>query len=219
MSHEHVPDMADMFTREFWDARYLTAAKIWSGEPNPRLVEHTSDLPPGTALDAGSGEGADAIWLASQGWRVTAVDVSTVALDRAAARAAEAGMAVADRISWQQADLLSWDPPAQQFDLVSAQFMQLPRAARDTLHRRLAAAVRPGGTLLIVGHHPSDLQTTARRPHFPELFFTAEEVAAALDPDAWTVVLAAPAERAALDGDGLPITVHDAVLRAVRTSS
>ena len=204
-----------MFTQEFWDERYRSADRIWSGNVNPQLVATAEDLVPATALDVGSGEGADAIWLAARGWRVTGIDVSTVALDRAAQRAAEAGDQIADRITWQQADVLSWDPAPLRFDLVSAQFMHLPRPALESLHRRLAAAVRPGGTLLIVGHHPSDLETSIGRPHLPDLMFTAEQVAATLDPDDWDIVAATP-RRQAVDPDGRAITIRDAVLRAQR---
>jgi SAM-dependent methyltransferase len=216
MSHDHTFDPADILTREFWDARYGSADQIWSGNPNPRLVEQVADLAPGTALDVGCGEGADAIWLASRGWSVTAIDVSTVALDRAAARAVEVGAEIADRITWQQADVLSWEPAPFQFDLVSAQFMHLPGPARESLHRRLAAAVRPGGTLLIVGHHPSDLETSAGRWNMPDFFYTADQIAATLDPDVWQIVVAAAPERQALDPDGQPVTIRDAVLRAQR---
>jgi SAM-dependent methyltransferase len=216
MSHDHTFDPAALLTQEFWDARYGSADQIWSGNPNLRLVEQVADLAPGTALDLGCGEGADAIWLAARGWQVTGIDVSTVALDRAAGFAAEAGEEIVDRIIWQQADLLAWDPAPRQYDLVSAQYIHLPTAARESLHRRLAAAVRPGGSLLIVGHHPSDLETAAHRWKLPDFLYTAEQVAATLDPDTWEITLAAAPERQAIDPDGHPITIHDAVLHAVR---
>ena len=215
--HDHAPKMSEMFTPEFWDERYRSAPALWSGNPNSRLVEHATDLTPGAALDIGSGEGADAIWLASRGWRVTGIDVSEVALQRAAERAAAAGHQVADRITWLQADLLAQGPGPQEFDLVSAQFMHVPPGQRELLHRRLGEAVRPGGTLLIVGHHPSDLlQTSVGRPHLPELLFTAEQVTATLDPDDWTILVAAAPERQATDPDGHAITIHDTVVKAQR---
>jgi len=216
MSHDDNSDMTDLFSKDFWDERYRSADVIWSGNPNSHLVEQAADLTPGTALDVGSGEGADAIWLASRGWHVTGVDVSMVALDRAAARAGEAGKEVADRINWQQADLLSWDPAPLQFDLVSAQFMHLPRLLLKSLHRRLAASVRPGGTLLIVGHHPSDLHTSMGRPNLPDMFYTAEQIAATLDPDDWQIVVTAAPERQTADPDGRLITIRDAVMHAIR---
>ena len=216
MSHDHEADPSIMWTQEFWDERYGSAATIWSGNPNPHLVAQVADLRPGTALDVGSGEGADAIWLAEQGWQVTGIDVSMVALKRAAQLAAAAGHDVADRITWQQADILTWDPAPRQFDLVSAQFMHLPRSAREVVYRRLAAAVRRDGSFLIVGHHPSDLETPMRRHNLPDLFFTAEQVAAGLDPDHWQVVVAASPERQTLDSEGRPVTISDAVMHAIR---
>ena len=114
MSHHPPVDTADLFTQEFWDARYGATDQVWSGNPNPRLVEHVADLTPGTALDVGCGEGADAIWLAARGWQVTAIDVSPVALERVANRAAEAGEQIAARITWQQADVLVWEPAPRQ---------------------------------------------------------------------------------------------------------
>jgi SAM-dependent methyltransferase len=219
MPHEHdTPDLDVMFTQEFWDERYGSTDALWSGQPNQRLVEIVADRPPGTALDAGCGEGADAIWLADRGWQVTAVDVSQLALERAAQHAEAAGADVAARITWQHADLLSWAPAAAGFDLVSSQYLHLPPALREVVYRRFAAAVRPGGMLLIVGHHPSDLQTTVPRPNLPELLFTAEQEAARLDPQEWTVVASAP-QREAFDPDGNPVTITDAVLRAERKSS
>ncbi|MEU8250293.1 class I SAM-dependent methyltransferase [Nonomuraea sp. NPDC048916] len=137
--------------QQFWDTRYAGKDRLWSGKPNPALVRETSGLAPGHALDLGCGEGADAIWLASRGWRVTAVDISGVALERAAAHAAAAG--VADLIDWQRHDLGHTFPEGG-FDLVSAQFLHshgdMPR---ERILRTAAEAVNPGGgVLLIVGH-------------------------------------------------------------------
>jgi thioredoxin reductase/2-polyprenyl-3-methyl-5-hydroxy-6-metoxy-1,4-benzoquinol methylase len=202
-----------LFTKEFWDERYGSTDRVWSGNPNPQLVATAADLPPGAALDVASGEGADAIWLASRGWKVTGVDVSQVALDRAARHAAEAGV----EITWQQGDARTWDPGPARFDLVTAQYLHLPRPTLDALVRRLAAAVRPGGTLLIVGHHPSDLETGVRRPRLPHLMITAEEIAPLLDPATWDVAASAPARTATHPG-GETITIHDTVLRATRRS-
>jgi SAM-dependent methyltransferase len=214
--HDHgTEDLSAMHSQEFWDERYGSAPALWSRKPNQRLVEHVADLTPGTALDIGCGEGADALWLASRGWQVTALDLSPVALARAAEQAVVAGPEIAGRITWEHADLLSWSPRAH-VDLVSAQFLHLPPEPAVQVQARLAAAVRPGGTLLIVGHDKSDLETTVRRPPVPELFSTPAEIAARLDPEAWDVVVAASLERSAIDPEGRTVTIRDAVMKAVR---
>ena len=216
MSHDHRADDAVRFTQEFWDDRYRSADRLWSGQPNAQLVAQASGLPAGEALDAGSGEGADAIWLASRGWTVTAVDVSAVALERAAAHAAAQGDEIAGRIRWRREDLLSWDPAPQRFDLVSAQFLHLPSPELESMHRRLAAAVCPGGTLLIVSHHPDDLHANVGRPAHHDLFPTPGQLAALLDPGDWEILVAAAIVRPATDLDGQPVTITDTVLRAAR---
>ena len=123
----------------FWDERYRSADALWSGEPNAQLIAEVSELAPGSALDVGCGEGADAIWLAQRGWRVTAIDISGVALERGRAQAAVVGDDVARRIEWLCADILTWEPPAGAYDLVSAQFIHFANPQRDAFFRRLSA--------------------------------------------------------------------------------
>ncbi len=200
----------------FWDERYRSADALWSGEPNAQLIAEAAALAPGSALDVGCGEGADAIWLAQRGWRVTAIDISSVALERGRAQAAVVGDDVARRIEWLCADILTWEPPAGAYDLVSAQFIHFANPQRDAFFRRLAAAVKPHGTLLIVAHHPSDLQTTARRWRMPEYFYTAQDVEASLEPARWDVHVAEARPREVTDPDGQAIIVHDVVLRTSR---
>jgi SAM-dependent methyltransferase len=199
----------------FWDERYRSAPAIWSGNPNPHLVTDAVGLSAGAALDVGAGEGADAIWLAEHGWLVTAVDISGVALERAAAEARRRDPEIAGRIEWVRADLTTWVPPTAGFDLVSLQFMHLPTEQRTPLFRRCIDAVAGGGTLLIVGHHVSDLQTSIRRPPFPDQYFEATDIAATL-PEGWTTVEAGTRPRIAVDPAGNEVTIHDAVLVARR---
>jgi SAM-dependent methyltransferase len=210
--HDHDAPVDERFTAAYWDDRYGTAERIWSGAPNVQLVAEVADLPPGTALDAGSGEGGDAHWLAARGWRVTALDVSDVALQRAAAHAPPE---VADRIRWQQADLTRWEPDGAAFDLVSAQFLHFPTALRNRVYAHLAAAVAPGGTLLIVGHEPSELHT-GLHGHEPDMFATAAQLAAELDPAEWEVLVAESRSRIVRVPDGREAPGSDAVLRARR---
>jgi SAM-dependent methyltransferase len=216
--HGHAVDAVDqarLLSQEYWDERY-DGEQVWSGNPNPLLVRYVADRTPGTALDVGSGEGADVLWLATHGWTVTGMDISEVALRRSAELVQRAAPELADRITWQQADVLTWTPGQARFDLVSAQFMHLAGPERESLHRRLAAAVRAGGTLLVVGHHPADMEIESlQRPNLPDRFATAEQMAVVLDPAEWDIETTA-LEREAKDPDGNTVRVRDAVLRGVR---
>ena len=137
---------------QFWEQHYSAAERVWSGRANATLVDVVHDLPPGTALDLGCGEGGDAVWLALRGWQVTGVDVSRTALQRAARHAEDAG--VADRVRTERHDLGASFPDGT-YDLVSAAFLHAPaqvELARAAVLRRAAAAVAPGGLLVVVGH-------------------------------------------------------------------
>lgn len=202
--------------REFWEERYRSAPLIWSGRPNPQLVDEVADLPPGTAVDVACGEGGDALWLAGRGWRVTAVDLAQTALDRVDAAAAQAGPEVAARVRTVRADVGTWVPGDDRYDLVTSHFLHLPPADRAHAFGRMAGAVAPGGTLLVVAHHASDLETTAGRPDVPELFFEPEDVVAALEPGDWEVLVAEARPRQTVDPDGREITIRDTVVRARR---
>jgi SAM-dependent methyltransferase len=212
---EHAHGAGHVFDEGFWDERYRSAQRIWSGNPNPQLVAEVAGRALGLALDVGCGEGADAIWLARSGWTVVAADISSVALERGAQHARDSGPDVCARIEWRQADLLASPPQPDAFDLVSAQFMQLPPEPRTRLFTALMASVRPGGMLLVVGHHPSDLATGVPRPPMPERFYSPDQIAALLD-DSWTVEVSQARPRPARTPDGTEVTVHDTTLVATR---
>ena len=202
-----------LYDEQWWEDRYASGEAHWSGRPNDVLVAETADLTPGSALDVGCGTGGDAIWLAEQGWQVTAVDLSRTALERAAAAAAERG--VAGRTTWEHADVTAWAPPRRAFDLVTTAFLHVPGGVRDAVVARLAAAVTPGGTLLFAQHDPSDLHTV-RHGGDPELFATAEQLAAALPDGEFDVLVAEARPRLGRSHEGEDLPMADAVLRARR---
>jgi SAM-dependent methyltransferase len=172
-----------------WDHRY-GHGQLWSGNPNGTLVNEIGGLVPGRALDVGAGEGGDALWLAGQGWSVTASDISQRALGRVRAEAERRGL----RVDCHHADANALDAfEAAAFDLVSAQYASIPRTPDDRGVRNILNAVRPGGTLLVVSH---DLETmrapvdtrAAGRPFDPDAYVHVDDVAAALAASpAWDI--------------------------------
>jgi SAM-dependent methyltransferase len=206
------------FDKDYWDRHWEHGGGPRAVAPqaaNPYLIREASDLVPGTALDAGCGEGAEAIWLASRGWHVIAADIAAEALARAASRAAET--LAPGLVRWVEADLTAW-APGTQFDLVTTSYAH-PAMPQLAFYQRIAEWVAPGGTLLIVGHlHGGD---PAGHEHHPpaKASVTAADITAVLDAATWEIVTTEEHSRT-LDGhdghDGRAIQLRDAVVRAIR---
>ncbi|MEV7229798.1 class I SAM-dependent methyltransferase [Polymorphospora sp. NPDC051019] len=199
----------------FWERHYRTRGS-WGVRVNPLLAEIAAPLPCGAVLDLGCGAGGDAIWLAQRGWHVTAVDISTTAVERVRDRARELG--VADRVATEQHDLAR-SFPAGRFDLVSAQYFHTPFALhRSRVLRTAADALRPGGLLLVVDHGSTAPWSWNQAPdaHFP----TPIEIAAELDldPARWCVLRADMPRRRATGPGGETATVVDNVLLVRRAA-
>jgi SAM-dependent methyltransferase len=203
-------DMDTTDAKEHWEQHYGERDRRWSGRVNVRLPEVAADLRPGTALDLGCGEGADAWWLAERGWTVVAVDISDTALQRAATEADARGLS--DRIEFVQQDL-SDGFPSGTFDLISAQFLHsMIPFDRPRVLKRAAEAVRPGGSLLIVDH-AGPPPWASKLDHHHE-FPSAEEVIGSLELDdgEWERVRVEAVEREVTTPDGQTATWIDNVI-------
>jgi len=199
----------------FWDGVYAARPAADGPQPNARLAETVTDLPPGDALDLGCGDGGDALWLAGLGWHVTAVDISAVAVDRLAALARSHGMD--DRVTPVRHDLHQSFPPGA-FDLICAHYLHTPfDLDRATVLRSAAHALRPGGRLLVVDHGSAAPWSWNQDPdtRYP----SPQEVAAGigLAPQTWTVERADTPCRTATGPDGRTAEVTDHVLLIRRT--
>ncbi len=241
--------MTQDFDRDYWDAHWQASLADGSATVHPYLAAETASLVASTALEAGCGEGLEALWLAEHGWTVTAVDISAEALARAAARSIDAPCS--DRVTWVRADLGTWEPSAA-FDLVSTHYAHDAGPQLD-LYERLAAWVAPGGTLLLVGHRAHDPEqqdpsgaaprheggrSSTDHRHDPvepahhhdhdhdhrerrptSAGVTAQQVRERFEHLGWSVVTAAEPVRT-LEVDGArQVALHDVVVRAVRPSS
>jgi 2-polyprenyl-3-methyl-5-hydroxy-6-metoxy-1,4-benzoquinol methylase len=204
------------FDQDFWQQLWSKTLrehgdKVARRPPNAHLMAEAAELAPGRALDAGCGHGADTLWLALQGWQVTAVDFSAAALDYGRSMAEAAGADVAARIDWIESDLAAWKVTPGQYDLVVCLYVHLADSVEEAV-RRLAGGVAPGGTLFLVGHRPIDPSTGAATAAANQTQISVEAALAALDAKAWELVVAEERPRAAA-GTGV-----DAVIRARRRS-
>ncbi|MCX2966410.1 class I SAM-dependent methyltransferase [Gordonia aquimaris] len=193
----------DMDGAAEWDQRYSSADRLWTADVNPALITEIADVEPGTALDVGSGEGADARWLADRGWQVTAVDISQVAIDRARETDTR------EAITWLRADLTVDEIPGRDFGLVSLHYFPLARTDETSI-RRIIEAVGPGGRLLMVSHEAEGIRAHGRNP---DDYFQPADVAALL-ADGWTILTDETRERGVAAGGGAH--THDVVLHARR---
>ncbi|MDY7105040.1 MAG: class I SAM-dependent methyltransferase [Actinomycetota bacterium] len=153
-----------------WDARY-EGGQVWSVEPNRFVVAELADLSPGRALDVAAGEGRNAIWLAEQGWSVVAVDFSKAGIAKAERLGAERGV----EVDWVCADVLTYEPPAP-FDLVLVCYLHLPAEQWAQVLATSVAALRPGGTLVIIGHDRSNIADGHGGPQDPAILTTPPEI-------------------------------------------
>jgi SAM-dependent methyltransferase len=183
--------------------------KVAQRPPSAHLVAAIGGLPPGRALDAGCGHGAETLWLAANGWHVTAVDFSASALAHARSVAESLGPDIAERITWVEGDLAVWAPPSDRFDLVVCLYVHIAGSVDDMVSR-MAKGVAPGGTLFLVGHRPIDPATGTPTAAASQVQVSVESAVAALDPPPWKIVVAEERQRTAA-GTGV-----DAVILARR---
>lgn len=210
------PAEMSAYDRDSWEARWSEALRehgdrVAQRPPNAHLTAEVGDLRPGRALDAGCGHGSDTLWLAARGWQVTAVDFAATALAHARSTAEAIGPDVAGRIHWVEADLATWTPQRDEYDLVVCLYVHVDGPVEE-LVQRLAAGVGRGGTLFLVGHRPIDPATGTATAAAGQVQVSVEAALAALDRSRWELVVAEDRPRPAA-GTGV-----DAVFRARRRS-
>lgn len=193
--------------REDWDKRYASVDNLWAVKPNRFLVAEVAQLEPGRALDLACGEGQNAIWLATIGWDVTGVDFSDVAIAKARARAERDGV----RVEFACADLLEYEPEAGAFDLVLVLYLHIRASGRRQVLAKASAALAPGGTFVLVGHHLTNLTDGVGGPSDPGLLCTPDEIAGELPG-----LEIQRAERVLRDVEGESRDAIDALVRARR---
>jgi ubiquinone/menaquinone biosynthesis C-methylase UbiE len=198
--------------RRQWDERYSGAEFEWSMHPNQFVAEQLAGLPPGRALDLAAGEGRNSVWLAERGWSVTAVDFSRVGLEKGHKLSAAHGVGDS-QVNWVVADLSEYEPARAAFELVLIAYLQVHAALRDRVLAGAAAALVPGGTLLVVGHDLTNLTDGVGGPQYPDVLYTPEAITAGLPG---LRIVRAERVRRAVERDGSQATAIDTLVRAER---
>ncbi len=188
--------------QQSWDERYATADLVWTADANRFVRQECEQLTPGSALDLACGEGRNAVWLATTGWSVTAVDWSSVGLSKGAGLAAAAGV----EVDWVHADVLAWEA-RRVYDLVLLVYLQLPPADRRAALAKAGAVTAPGGSVLVVAHDLSNLIGGVGGPQSADVLWTPDEVAL----PGFSAVRSEVAHRPTTGGDAL-----DTVVRLIR---
>ena len=155
---------------EEWDERYAEQQQ-WSAAPNAQIAALLAGLPPGDAVDLAAGEGRHALWLASLGWDVTAVDFSAVGVGRGRSQD------TAGRVTWVTADVREWTAPASSLDLVLVAYLHLPTEDMTPVLVHAVDWLRPGGRLLLLGHDLDNLTRGVGGPQEPGLLHSVERLA------------------------------------------
>ncbi len=161
---------------KFWDEMFSAKEYFWAGEPNEFVKTHTADLKPGDAIDLAAGEGRNAVWLASQGWRVKAVDFSQVGLDKGARLASDHGVTV----DFVNADATTYQP-SELVDLIVISYLQIPIAPQQVVLEHARTWLRVGGTILVIAHDESNLTHGYGGPPSAEISYTVDRTVKAFD--------------------------------------
>lgn len=153
-------DGVDRNQPAYWDARFAEAGYAYGTAPNDFLVVVADQLRVGNALCLCEGEGRNAVYLAAQGFRVTAVDFSEVGLIKARQLAGERGVAIETQCS----DLAAFDPGINRWDVITMIFGQPDPRVRQALYARIAGALKPGGAFVLETKAEAGVDGTSRYP-------------------------------------------------------
>jgi len=161
-----------MSKRQLWNDRYAGQELVWSAGPNELFASQVSGLQPGKALDVACGEGRNAIWLAEEGWDVTAIDFSDVGIKKASQIAEKRGVS----LTWIAEDVSTWNLPQEEYDLVAVLYLHTGEAERKLWLRNVLNTVKPSGTFIYIGHDPSNIASGVGGPQDLALLPSVDEI-------------------------------------------
>lgn len=204
-----------MSKRQMWNDRYADKDLVWSAGPNELFAREVKNLRPGKALDVACGEGRNAIWLAEQGWNVTAIDFSDVAIEKGRQIAARREV----NVNWIAEDVSSWQLPRHEFDLVAVLYLHTTIDEREQWLEKVISSIKPSGTFIYIAHDIDNIKNGVGGPQDPALLPTVAEITNGLK--GFSIenagVIERPVARDPGHGKELEGIALDSFVRAVRT--
>jgi SAM-dependent methyltransferase len=185
-----------------WDQRYRSADRLWSATPNLFVADRLKAMTPGLGLDLAAGEGRNAVWLASLGWKMTAVDFSEVAVER--------GSAHSDEIDFVVADVLEWEP-TDSYDLILIAYLQMVASDFEMVLLRAREWLSPDGELFLIGHDASNISDGWGGPQYPEVLWEVPAIVGMLDG---MFIVESQVVRRPVETEDGPRFARDALVRA-----
>jgi 2-polyprenyl-3-methyl-5-hydroxy-6-metoxy-1,4-benzoquinol methylase len=156
----HTPRQPDL-----WDQRYTQNSYVYGRQPNAFLVSQINQLPKGKVLSLAEGQGRNAIYMAQQGYEVTAVDGSAVAMQQTAEFARESGLSITTITT----DLADFKIGIEKWDVILSIYCHLPSALRKTVHRQVIQELKPGGMYLLESFTPQQIKNQTGGPKNPDM--------------------------------------------------
>lgn len=166
------------------------------------MADRLGPVKPGTGIDVAGGEGRNAIWLASQGWKMSSVDFSSEAVARGQARTSEVDFVVADVLAWE---------PDETVDLVLIAYLQLLPAEFGTMVKRSRGWLAPGGEIFMIGHDVSNIERGHGGPQYPEILWDIDVIVDHLEG---LTILESQVVRRPVETDEGTVYALDALVRA-----
>ena len=159
---------------DLWDQRYSAEEYAYGKKANVFFSSRLDPLPAGKILLPGEGEGRNAIYAASLGWKVDAFDLSSKGRAKALALAKEKGV----EIDYRVCNLYEFDFSEMRYDAVGLFFFHLDPAGREYLHKQVIRSLKPGGYVILEAFHKEQLNRDSGGPKSPEMLLDESALAA-----------------------------------------
>ena len=159
-----------MSTRDFWNEKFATTDYAYGTEPNDFLVSAVTNLKRGATLSLAEGEGRNAVWLAQQGFTVSAIEQSEKGVGKTLRLALQRGVIVMA----ERGELETFHIQPNSWDLVVSIYAHTPQELRRKLHRQVVAGLKPGGVFVLEAYTPAQIPNNTGGPKDASLMPTAE---------------------------------------------